>query len=365
MIFITILLVFISLLYLNAIQYNYNIISNNRDNQSATNVAIVTHYEWIDNLNISIQLDTEFLGSLDYNTCSLGKWLANTDISTLEDSEISSTLNTIIKPHEDIHNMAKHILELTKTDKSEAYKSYLNDLKPKVNEVILGLNTISNSYKTIADEASIKLQNQIKSSLNTSLFLAIVAVAIAIAFANSVSKRISRPITAVAEWSKKLSKGIDDLDFNIEGIRKEDDNEVNIMTNSFKEMAKSIQENVNVVKKVADGDMTAFVNIRSSKDSLGKNLYRMVQSNDMMFSEILQIASTVANGSDEIADFSKILASSASTQSDAIQKILSTVDKADELSIQNVEKAKIATYISEEIKNAVYYSNDKMAMLVI
>ena len=47
--------------------------------------------------------------------------------------------------------------------------------------------------------------------------------------------------------------------------------------------------------------MTAFVNIRSAKDSLAKNLYKMVQTNDLMFNEITQIASDVASGADDIA----------------------------------------------------------------
>ena len=61
-----------------------------------------------------------------------------------------------------------------------------------------------------------------------------------------------------------------------------EDNEIGSMIRSFQRMVESIQENVRVVKRLAEGDMTVFVNIRSHEDSLGKNLYHLVQSNDFM-----------------------------------------------------------------------------------
>lgn len=363
-IFITLLLLSVSLLYLNSIDKSDKIVSINRDHQNSTKEAVVLHYEWLDNLNISIQTGKDFSGSLDSTSCSLGKWLASINSEALQDTQVLSALQLITKPHEEIHDYASKILELAKTDKEGAYLAYSTDIKPKVTQIISGLTTISNRYKSIADDASAKLSIQITNSIKTSIFLTIVAIIVAIIIANSISKRISKPIIAVAEWSKKLSMGIEDLEFNMEGVEKDSQNEVGIMINSFKEMAKSIQDNVNVVKKVANGDMTAFVNIRSSRDSLGKNLYQMVQSNDMMFAEILQIASTVAIGADEIAHSSEALAHSATTQANSINEISSIVINAGKLSMSNAEKAKLTTNISLQIKKDIEYSDSKMKTLV-
>lgn len=60
--------------------------------------------------------------------------------------------------------------------------------------------------------------------------------------------------------------------------------------------------------------MTAFVNIRSSKDSLAKNLYKMVQTNDLMFNEITQVAQGVADSANDIADQTNLLALNASIE---------------------------------------------------
>ena len=90
--------------------------------------------------------------------------------------------------------------------------------------------------------------------------------------------------------------------------------EVNLMIEAFKQMARNIEENVHVVKRVAEGDMTAFVNIHSSEDSLAQNLYKMVQTNDKMFSEITNIATEVAHSATDIANASNNLANSCTVQ---------------------------------------------------
>lgn len=73
------------------------------------------------------------------------------------------------------------------------------------------------------------------------------------------------------------------------------------MVNSFKSLADSIRDNVRVIQKVAEGDLTAYVDIRSQGDSLGKNLYHLVQSNDFMFANLLRIADSVAQSAQDIS----------------------------------------------------------------
>lgn len=364
MIIITVLLVGISIGFLANIYTNYVIVANNRDNQSTTQETIVSHYKWLDDLNESLQVGTEFMGSLDYNSCSLGNWINNVDEKDLQDSEISDALQSIIKPHQEIHDLGKQILEVSKTDAKGAYQIYLNEVKPKVKDVIMGLTNISERYKANANVASDKLENEIIGSMVFSIILAAIGILASIVYSNKIAMKISKPIAAVAKWSEKLSLGIEDLSFELDGMEQNDGNEIGSMIKSFKAMAASIRENVKVVKRVAEGDMTSFVNIRSSKDSLGKNLYHMVQSNDIMFADILNIARSVAAGSEQIAESSQQLADSAGVQATAVSELSKTVDEAAELIGQNVEKANHANGISNEIKNAIVQSNEKMELLV-
>lgn len=361
---IMVILVVVSFFCLFLINKDYKTVSLNRSNQSVTQETVAAHYKWLDDLNISLQNGTEFTGSLDHTKCLLGKWIAQTDAEDLSDARIKSALDFVAAPHENIHKLGKEILDLSKTDKTAAFKLYTDEVKPQVAEVISGLTEVSSSYKEIADDASGALQRLIVASLTISAVLLLAGFLLAIYFANSTASKISRPIAAVADWSKSLALGHEYIDFDKMEFDEDEENEVGVMIHSFRRMAKSIQENVNVVRRVAEGDMTAFVNIRSQEDSLGKNLYRMVQSNDMMFTEILEIASDVAEGSHQISRASQSVAELASVQASAVSALSSTIDEAGRLVAMNADKTRIANGYSEDIKHVSQKTNEHISMLV-
>ncbi|WP_288175481.1 methyl-accepting chemotaxis protein [Sporofaciens musculi] len=358
------LLVAISLISLIQISRNYRVVSNNRDNQAATQSALAKHYEWLEMYNESILNGTEFKGSLDYNTCLLGQWLAGVSDSDLSDTVIRNTLTEVQPPHQNMHMLASEILELAKTDKDAAYSRFLQELKPLTAEVIDGLETISSQYRDIANEASEKMDNLIFIMIVLNIICALLGFMIALFYGTRSAKQISRPITAVAEWSEKLSVGADQIDFDHKVLKGNEDNEIGSMIHSFQRMVDSIHENVEVVKRLAQGDMTVFVNIRSQEDSLGRNLYHLVQSNDFMFAKIIEIAMSVATASQNIANASQMLADTASKQVIAINELNSSTDETRELVTQNGIEVQHATDLSHSILQDMQDSNAKMGLLV-
>lgn len=363
---LTLVLVVVSTIFLYNIQRAYQSVSNNRNNQSSTQQAIAAHYEWLDKLSSSVQTGVEFTGSLDDTACSLGKWISSVSPEDLADGKIYDALQSAIPPHKEIHQEAGTLLELSKTKPTEAYETYTNDIKPKVTTVISKLAIISDSYKAKADMASIQLERFIWISIVVSLTLAAAVITFSLLYAKSVAEKISRPITAVADWSRELSLGVETLNFSESRLDNPKENciEINTMMDSFEKMATSIQENVHVIKRVADGDLTAFVNIRSAEDSLGKNLYRMVQSNDLLFSEIVQIAHTVASGSQQISESSQSLATTASAQAGAVSSLSETIDIANNQIVLNAQKTEEAATISNSIASDMQASSEKMKNLV-
>ncbi len=155
-----------------------------------------------------------------------------------------------------------------------------------------------------------------------------------------MATRISKPILAVANWSEQLSAGVDNLRFDAEDLQERGNaSEINRMISSFREMADNIREHVRVIQKVAEGDLTAYVDIRSEGDSLGSGLYHMVQNNDFMFARLLEIADTVADNANQIADSAQMLAESSTSQAGAVEQLSDTVQNADTLAAGNAENA--------------------------
>lgn len=193
------------------------------------------------------------------------------------------------------------------------------------------------------------------------LIILAVALYISVKVSTKLGKSIADPINAVAEWATELSLGSDQVDFDNMITTFE---EINQMIESFRVMARGIEENVHVVQRVAEGDMTAFVNIRSAKDSLSQNLYKMVQTNDIMFNEITQIAQEVSNGADDIANASNSLAESCTNQIHSISDFKVAVTETVDLINENVEKIENSKELTGAIKEEVSLSNEKMERLL-
>ena len=358
------LLVAVSLISLTRVSRDYHVVSNNRNNQADTQSALAKHYVWLETYTESIQNGTQFTGSLDYNTCLLGKWMAGASSKDLSDPVIRDTLDSLIGPHQRMHTQAADILALAKTDKDAAYAKFQEEIKPLTEQVIAGLDTISNRYQQIANETSEELDRLILIMIVLNIVSALIGFLLAAFYGNRSSKQISRPITAVAEWSERLSEGADQIEFDKKILAGNEENEIGSMIRSFERMVDSIHQNVEVVKRLAQGDMTVFVNIRSKDDSLGKNLYHLVQSNDFMFAKIIRIAMSVATASQHIANASQMLADTASRQADAVHELNASTDETRELVNENARQMAQATELSQSMRRDMEDSNHKMSLLV-
>ncbi len=358
------LLVAISLISLIRINQYYRVVSNSRNNQAQTQSALAKHYEWLELFSESILNGTEFQGSLDYNTCLLGQWMAGITDSDLANGTVRTTLNAIQTPHQNMHIQASEILNLAKTDKDAAYSRFVTEIKPLTVQVISGLDTITTQYQNIANQASKDMDQLIFIMILLNIFSAFIGFAVAAFYGNRSSRQISAPITAVAQWSEKLSLGADQIDFDRQILKGNEENEIGSMIHSFKRMVESIHENVEVVKRLAHGDMTVFVNIRSDEDSLGRNLYHLVQSNDFMFAKIIKIAMSVASTSQHIANASQLLADTATKQASAVNELNQSTDETKALVTQNAIEMQHATQLSQSIMQDMQESNTKMGLLV-
>lgn len=362
-IWIIIGIVLLSLLNLGLIdlyQFKLNIY---RGNVEDAKDVIISQYQWIADLNSTVnnrQTDTAL--ELDSQKADFHLWYQKVKDDT--DREAAGYLESAedwnLKLYEHGQYAFDLMLENWDGAKSVLYKNIAED-----NISFCDYMTKYVEYYQIrADKVRSELVSRIIWAICTNVVLAFAAVFMARRMGNKLAKKISKPIEAVADWSEELSKGAADLTFDSSGDRGTDIVEVSRMIDAFQVMAESIQENVNVVKKVADGDMTAFVNVRSSSDTLGKNLYRMVQSNDFMFAEISEIAESVASGADHIAKASGSLAESCSVQAGAVQEFTDAISQTGEFIDANNEKTVHAKNVSNEIQQEVEESTEKMAELL-
>ena len=337
---------------------------NMRDlSERSSSVETARNYvnTWVTDLIISITEGTEFDNVTSLDNCDYAKWRMAFDITDVKkDKEAKAAFDKAVEIHDEIHLIYKNNLKVTLQDDPEQGLALVNSITAKYEEFSNNIDIVTAFYAKQADRSYMNTVIQVIISMVLSLMLIGVTYRIIKLHAGKLANKITEPVHKVAEWAGELALGSDEIDFGeATTIR-----EINVMIDAFKTMTSGVQENVHVMERVAQGDMTAFVNIRSEQDKLSQNLYKMVQNNDIMFNEITQIASEVAGGADEIANASGILASNCTQQIQSISEFKETILETVNLINKNVEKIEKSKELTGDIKNEVALNNEKIEQLI-
>ena len=319
--------------------------------------TIVDINEWANDIENSIKYSADFTNETDMSKTSFQKFY---EVTQNEYGSVSGKVDITHELYTEVFSMGIDALEKNKTDHESALNTLNNELLPKLNELESSLNAVADSYVKMVSQAYTIVVVVTIICILIGLIIAFILIKRIIRSSNVTSDQIANPVNQIAEWAEKLSLGADKFDVSEEELQHVKLEEVKRMINSFLKMAESIRDNVRVVTKVAEGDMTAFVNIRSDQDSLGKNLYKMVQNNDMMFAKVAEIANAVSDQTQTIESASQSLAMGCTNQAQAIAEFQTDLDKTGNLINDNSKSAKEAFILSDTIKNEINLSMSKM-----
>lgn len=327
--------------------------------ESATNIEQATgiQSDWTNGIILDLVSGQPVDAELDPAKCEFAAWYAGFDQLRIKYDEVQVAYDEALAIHEELHKLAENAKNASVDEATE----HVNILTNKYMEFSGRMDIVSDYYGEREQVNYNWFIFILIVSIIVNTLLAIITPRIIRRVSHELSRTIAEPINAVATWATDLALGSDELDFDNTHTDLE---EINQMIEAFQTMAKNIQENVHVVQRVAEGDMTAFVNIRSSKDSLAKNLYKMVQTNDIMFNEITQIAQEVAFGAEDIANASNSLAQSCTNQVHSISEFKVAVEETAKLLNENVERITKSKNLTGEIKEEIALSNEKMQQLL-
>lgn len=352
-IFFMVCLIFIFICQRSVVRYS--------DYQQRAAEAIVEVNELMNTLETSIRNGQPFETDTDVEHTIFQQLYNDTKD---EGGKIGQAMEDAETAYMAIFTTGKGLLEGDASDPQAVLAVLENEILPQQAELKENMSEVSELYGDMVNKAVGIVTSVVIAGILIGLGVGLIIYFRAIKIRKSMTEQIATPINSIADWAERLSEGADDLDMDVEELQNVDLEEVKRMMDAFLRMADSIRDNVRVVKKVADGDMTAFVNIRSSEDSLGKNLYRMVQNNDMMFAQISEIALAVTDEAKAIADANQSLADSCTVQAQAVVDFQENVNRTSELINSNSEEAREASRISDVIRQEVRVSVEKMEELV-
>lgn len=109
---VMVFIILLSVIFLTIVANGYEKIIQFQQQQNAAQKVITAHYQWLEQLSDSITTGGDFKGSLDPNSCALGKWINSSSEDLNQYPELSSSLSGITSPHEDIHHQASELIEI-------------------------------------------------------------------------------------------------------------------------------------------------------------------------------------------------------------------------------------------------------------
>ncbi len=205
------------------------------------------------------------------------------------------------------------------------------------------------SFDSIFELNAISAQNKSNSnnelafqSSVTMIIVIIIGALIAVVLGVVISSIISNPIKKLVKAADQLAVG--DIDVNLEANTKD---EVGMLMEAFDRMTASIREQALAAEKIADGDLTVKINVRSDHDLLGKKLYEMVEKNNEVLNRIAVASDQVANGAKQISDSGIALSQGATEQASVIEELTASLEEISSQTNLNAQNANQANELAE------------------
>ena len=191
------------------------------------------------------------------------------------------------------------------------------------------------------------------------LVVIIIVIIICLVLSIIITSSIVKPINKLVKVADILASG--DVDVNV--VTKSND-EIGDLTRSFGRMIETISQQAIAAERIADGDLTVEVEVRSEKDLLNKKLHQMVENNNEILSSIASASEQVAVGAKQVSDASISLSEGATEQASSIEELTASIEEISSQTELNAQNATQANTFAEAAKINASESNDQMKAML-
>jgi methyl-accepting chemotaxis protein len=207
------------------------------------------------------------------------------------------------------------------------------------------------------------------SMLTIQIIILAVTVVVALFFTFYISGLISTPLIKLSAFMNKAGS-TGDISITPDEVASLDK-----MAAVKDEIGKTVEGSISFIKHVAriadeletiaNGDLTANIELLSANDTMGKSLKQVVENLNSMFGEIHTSTNQVSSGSKQVADGAQALAQGATEQAASIQQLSSSIADIAESTKANAETAEKASKLSNTIKNNAENGSHQMDEMIV
>lgn len=277
----------------------------------------------------------------------------NDVISSSVDREL---INSIASEWDIYKQINQQIITASRSGNSEAAMSLIRNESRAEYDKISDLAQKLVEFNTEGADGSVKTAAQVYSNTRTILLIIIViSVFICIGAAFLITRSIVKPINRLITVADAMAVG----DVNV-SVETNLNDEIGQLMASFDRMISSIREQALATERMAAGDLTIDIRVRSEQDLLGKKLAEMVDKNNEVLSNIAAASEQVAAGSKQVSDSSVALSQGATEQASSVEQLTASLEEISSQTKMNAQNANQANDLAETAKSNAVQGNQQM-----
>lgn len=302
-----------------------------------------------ENMTKISQFQDEMQTALD----SFGKTIVGSQVRTEYDSLVK-TIDEEFLPY------SKQVTDLALAGKNDEAHELTKTKGDSLNKAIQA--NYDNLFNMKVDDASKKSQSN-DGAAQTAIVMMIIFIAVgmflAIGLGMIISRLISNPIKNMVVAADRLSLG--DVEVSVQADTKD---EIGTLMLSFSKMVENIRSQALIVERMAAGDLTIDVKVRSDKDLLGRKLSEMIETNNEVLSNINFASEQVALGARQVSSSSQMLSQGSTEQASSVEEITSSITQVAAQTRQNAQNAGLANELAVSAKDNAARGNSQMQEMV-
>lgn len=286
--------------------------------------------------------------NLDNSLTEFGKSI-NTDETRTEFNDLKSMLNQYKTTEDKIIQMAMA------NNEDEALTLLRGSVQSLSISIDDSFSKLQNVKVTNGNKKADDLAAETDTTVVIMIVIVVIAMIVAVILGLFISRIISKPVNEMVEAADKLAIG--DIDVNVKSDTKD---EIGSLLESFGRMIENIRGQALAAERIAAGDMTVEIAVKSENDLLGKKLFEMVEKNNEVLTNIASASEQVATGSKQVSDSSIALSQGATEQASAIEELTASLEEISTQTKLNAQNASQANELAEIAKSDAMQGNTQM-----
>ncbi|MGI6622076.1 MAG: methyl-accepting chemotaxis protein [Acetivibrionales bacterium] len=272
-------------------------------------------------------------------------------------SDTDRNLFDTLKPQWDKYiSLIENVIELIHSGKTEQAENIIFGDAAKAGDALQKSFDDIFEYNSSGGKTRSEQNTELAAASTLIMIIVIIAgVLIAVGLGIFISRIISKPLKKMVEAADKLALG--DVNVNIKAGTRD---EVGNLASSFEKMVDNIRSQALAAEKIAAGDLSIDVEIRSENDLLGKKLSEIVDINNEVLGNIAIAAEQVASGARQVSDSSMALSQGAAEQASSIEQLTASLEEISSQTELNAKNANQANELAEAAKNNAEQGNKQM-----